>query len=140
MPERVLGFAVGFGDHQREIGLSEDRGAEDLVALGDALAGQRGKVVLDYVKQALEQGQGLGHGAMMVQGRSKVTSSRLLPSPPRSTRRKSASATSGVRTPGEVFMAMFTPWPGPVMKARGTPGTPPSSGATVTRKGWALRG
>lgn len=55
VPERIFGLVVGLGQHEREIGLAQDRGAEHLVAGRDTLRRQRQYVVLDDRQQALGQ-------------------------------------------------------------------------------------
>jgi hypothetical protein len=52
MPQRIVSFVVGSGDHQRQIGFAQNRRAEDLVSGGDSAFGQRQDVVLDDVEQA----------------------------------------------------------------------------------------
>src|SRR5262245_17393226 len=55
MPERIFDLVVGFGQDQREIGLAQDRRAEHLAAARDAGPRHRHDVMLDDVKQAIDQ-------------------------------------------------------------------------------------
>src|SRR5690554_997316 len=142
MPERIFGLVVGLGNHDRQIRFAQDGGAKQLVAMGNAGAGDWRNVVFNDVEQAGDEIGGIhGHGRSPAWGwrtrcgTSKWYSSRLLPSPPRSTTRKSLATSSGVSTPCQVFMAMLTPWPGRLMKARGRSGVPDRSRATMTRNG-----
>ena len=55
VPERRKRLHIGFGEDERQIVLPQHRRAEDLAADGDALAGQRGDIVLDDVHQTVKQ-------------------------------------------------------------------------------------
>lgn len=55
VPERVLDLVVGLGDDQRSGRPCANRGAEQLVALGDALRGHRNDVVFDHVEETVDQ-------------------------------------------------------------------------------------
>ena len=63
VPERVFDLVVGFGEHQRAVVLAQDRRAEQLVAMGNAVRGLRHDVVLDHVEQAVDQ-RNVGHGQL----------------------------------------------------------------------------
>jgi len=63
MPERVFGLVVGFGKNQRAVVLSQDRRAEQFVAVGDAFGRFRYDVVLDDFEQAVDQ-RDVGHHAV----------------------------------------------------------------------------
>jgi len=49
VPERVLGFVVGLGDHEGQVGLAQDRRPEQFVAARNALTGLGCDVELDDV-------------------------------------------------------------------------------------------
>ncbi len=64
-------------------------------------------------------------------------SSRLLPSPAAVDDEEiGIGGRAACRTPCQVFMAMLTPWPGAVRKARGRAGRARLVRATIDRNGW----
>ncbi|MNE05310.1 hypothetical protein D3C80_978680 [compost metagenome] len=61
MPERIFQLVIRLGNHQREIGLLQDRRAEHLVAGSDTRLGKRQDIVFDDVEKPWGKGGGNGH-------------------------------------------------------------------------------
>lgn len=55
VPQRVLSLVVGFGQHQRQVLLAQDRRSENLVAGRDAPLRERQYLPLDHRQQPLGQ-------------------------------------------------------------------------------------